>query len=511
MQTVHEMLRRAATRAPNHCALADPARGLRVTHAELQARVEVIATRLSVDGLRPQQRVAVVAPNSADVIMAILALHRLGAVPALLNPRLKAAEIAELVKRGEMSAAVIGVGHQVADAIFASGSGARILLLSDLVRDGLPREPMGPPIGAPRYESEQPGFIFYTSGTTGLPKAAVIPQRAAESRALFMSTQVGLRHGRDNVVLGLMPLYHVVGFFAVLVAALAFDGTYIVVEEFRPVDALKLVEQEQVTSLFATPTHLNALAAAASQAGSSVQLQSLRHVTFAGATMPDAVLENVYRFLPGEKTNIYGTTEAMNSLYMRQPRTGTEMQPGFFSEVRIVRIGGTVNEVVPDGEEGELVVAASDSSFVEYLNQPQATAEKLQDGWYRTSDAAVRSPDGVVRILGRVDDMIISGGENIHPSEVERVLATAPGVDEVVVIGPSDQRWGQCVTACVVLRSGASVTAESLDAFCRESDLADFKRPRRYFIMDQLPKNALNKVLRRQLVQQVSTQETGAA
>lgn len=505
MQTVNELLRRAATRAPDHCALADPARGLRLTHAELQTRVEAVAARLHADGLRPQQRVAVIAPNSADVVIAILALHRLGAVPALLNPRLKSAELAELIKRGEMAAAVIAVGQQVADAIFQGGSGARIIFLGDLVRDGEPCDSYGPPIEDPQREPAQPAFIFYTSGTTGLPKAAIIPQRAAESRVLFMSTQVGLRHGRHNVVLGLMPLYHVVGFFAVLVSALALDGTYVVVEEFRPVDALQLVQQEQVTSLFATPTHLDALASAAAQAGSSLKLDSLRHITFAGATMPDAVLEAVHQYLPGEKVNIYGTTEAMNSLYMRQPKTGTEMAPGFFSEVRIVRIGGGIDEVVANGEEGELIVAASDSAFVGYLNQPQATAEKLQDGWYRTSDAAVWTPEGTVRILGRVDDMIISGGENIHPSEIERVLGAAPGVAEVVVIGLADQRWGQSVTACVVPRPGETLSEDALDAFCRSSELADFKRPKRYFILDQLPKNALNKVLRRQLVQQVSS------
>jgi 2-furoate---CoA ligase len=505
MQTVNEMLRRAASRAPDHCALADPARGLRLTHEELHKRVEAVAARLHADGLRPQQRVAVVAPNSADVIIAILALHRLGAVPALLNPRLKPAELAELIKRGEMAAAVLAVGQQVADAIFQSGSGARIFFLGDLVRDGEPCESYGAPVDDPQREPAQPAFIFYTSGTTGLPKAAIIPQRAAESRVLFMSTQVGLRHGRHNVVLGLMPLHHVVGFFAVLVATLALDGTYVVVEEFRPMDALQLVQQEQVTSLFATPTHLDALAAAAAQAGSGLELGSLRHVAFAGATMPDTVLETVHQHLPGEKVNIYGTTEAMNSLYMRQPKTGTEMAPGFFSEVRIVRIGGSVDEVVANGEEGELIVAASDSAFVGYLNQPQATAEKLQDGWYRTSDAAVRTPEGTIRILGRVDDMIISGGENIHPSEVERVLATAQGVAEVVVIGIPDQRWGQSVTACVVPQPGVTLSADVLDAFCRSSELADFKRPKRYFILQQLPKNALNKVLRRHLVQQVSS------
>ncbi|MDR5644434.1 AMP-binding protein [Burkholderia cenocepacia] len=508
MQTVHEMLRRAVSRVPHRWAIVDAARGVRLTYVELARRVETRAQQLLACGLNPRDRVAVVSGNSVEAVIAVLALHRLQAVPALMNPRLKPAEISELVARGEMAGAVVANDAGVMEAIRTRVPSVCVLALDDLVSGSRVPEVAGKSLPPPPCEPEQAGFVFYTSGTTGLPKGAVIPQRAAESRVLFMATQAGLRHGSHNVVLGLMPLYHTIGFFAVLVAAMAFDGTYVVVEEFDAGNVLKLIERERVTAMFATPTHLDALTTAVEQAGA--RLESLEHVTFAGATMPDTVLERVNRFIPGEKVNIYGTTEAMNSLYMRRPHSGTVMRPGFFSEVRIVRVGGDVDDALPDGEEGELAVAATDATFSGYLNQPEATAEKLQKGWYRTSDMAVRDGSGNIVVLGRVDDMIISGGENIHPSEVERILAAAPGVAEVVVIGVKDERWGQSVVACVVLQPGASASAERLDAFCRASALADFKRPRRYVFLDELPKSAMNKVLRRQLMQHVSATSSAA-
>jgi acyl-CoA synthetase (AMP-forming)/AMP-acid ligase II len=483
--------------------LLDPARGLGLRYAELLERVDGAAEAVLEAGVRPGDRVAVVLSNSVESVIGILALHRAQAVPALLNPRLKPAELAALALRGGMTTALVGAGSPCAAHLEQEGGCRRVLVVDDLAA---PRRATTAPgrLGAlGTVRADQPGYIFYTSGTTGMPKGAVVPQGAAESRVLFMAAQAGYRHGTHNRILGLMPLYHVVGFFAVLVMALAFNGTYVVVGEFEPVKVLHWIDEHQVTGIFATPTHLDALVAAQKQVGA--RLSSVQHVTFAGATMPDSVLAQVRRHLPGEKVNIYGTTEAMNSLYMREPSSGAVLQPGFYSEVRVGRIGGAPADCVAPGEEGELLVsAAADATFSEYLNQPEATAEKLQSGWYRTSDAVVQQADGTIRILGRVDDMIISGGENIHPAEVERALSAHPAVADVAVVGVADDRWGQVVTACVVPRPGHAPTAPELDAFCKAGDLAHFKRPKNYVFLDQLPRNAMNKVLRKQLADAAS-------
>nr|A5JTM6.1 RecName: Full=4-chlorobenzoate--CoA ligase; Short=4-CBA:CoA ligase [Pseudomonas sp. CBS3]pir/B42560/ 4-chlorobenzoate-CoA ligase (EC 6.2.1.-) - Pseudomonas sp. (strain CBS-3) [Pseudomonas sp.]ABQ44579.1 4-CBA:CoA ligase [Pseudomonas sp. CBS3] len=507
MQTVHEMLRRAVSRVPHRWAIVDAARStFDICRTGETSRNEGSATaRLWPQPARP---LAVVSGNSVEAVIAVLALHRLQAVPALMNPRLKPAEISELVARGEMARAVVANDAGVMEAIRTRVPSVCVLALDDLVSGSRVPEVAGKSLPPPPCEPEQAGFVFYTSGTTGLPKGAVIPQRAAESRVLFMATQAGLRHGSHNVVLGLMPLYHTIGFFAVLVAAMAFDGTYVVVEEFDAGNVLKLIERERVTAMFATPTHLDALTTAVEQAGA--RLESLEHVTFAGATMPDTVLERVNRFIPGEKVNIYGTTEAMNSLYMRAVRiAGTVMRPGFFSEVRIVRVGGDVDDGCP-------TVKRASWRWRRRMRPFQATLTNLrllQKSFRKAGTGraiCVRDGSGNIVVLGRVDDMIISGGENIHPSEVERILAAAPGVAEVVVIGVKDERWGQSVVACVVLQPGASASAERLDAFCRASALADFKRPRRYVFLDELPKSAMNKVLRRQLMQHVSATSSAA-
>jgi acyl-CoA synthetase (AMP-forming)/AMP-acid ligase II len=220
--------------------------------------------------------------------------------------------------------------------------------------------------------------------------------------------------------------------------------------------------------------------------------------------MPDSVLRRVNEHLPGRKVNIYGTTEAMNSLYAADPKTGG-LRPGFYSEIRLARIGGSIEDAVSPGEEGELIVATNaDATFCGYLNQPEVTATKLQHGWYRTSDVAVIHEDGEVEIRGRVDDMIISGGENIHPAEVERVLKRHPKVSEVVVLGLPDERWGQRVVACVVAND-PTLSMHELDELCRESELADFKRPRSYAFLEEIPKNAMNKVLRKPLAKRAQS------
>lgn len=499
MQTVHEMLRRARARTPDADALIDPRRGLRISYAQLMDRIERTSAGLCTAGVACGGRVAVVPSNTVEWIVAILALHRAGAVPALLNPRLKPAELAELTREGGMAAAIVPDGAAYGAALRDASTGKLLFTAggtgpSDISQLEGQCEDLPELDPAPGDDA----FIFYTSGTTGLPKGVILPHLSAENRVLFMATQAGYRHGTHNAILGLMPLCHVIGFFAVLIQALAFNGRYVVVPDFKPEEALALIEAEAITGLFATPTHLDAMLAAMDR--TKANLTSIEHVTFAGATMPDAVLTRINEKFPGEKVNIYGTSEMMNSLYMRSPTSGALLQPGFFSEVRLVRPDGDVHALVDTGQEGELVVSTrADAAFSGYLNRADVTARKVIDGWYRTSDMAVQRSDGLLEILGRVDDMIISGGENVHPSEIEKVLGSHPGVSEVAVVGAADQRWGQKIVACIVARSGFELNPSDLDAHCRSSSLADFKRPKHYVFLPALPKSAVSKVLRRQL------------
>jgi 2-furoate---CoA ligase len=506
MQTVFELLRKAASRFPDAPAIVDVQCGDELSYRALVTRVEAAAAGFVELGWRSGDRVAVVSPNTVEACIAVLALHRAGIVAALMNPRLKPGEIAALIRDGRMVGCVVAATSPIAEPLRAD-LGANVLAIgldgtldaamqfADMAASG-----RAPPALQPSPDT--PAFVFYTSGTTGLPKGVVIPQRAAEPRVLFMATQAGLTFGPHNRITGVMPLYHVVGFFAVFVLALAFNGVYFLFREFEPRNVLAAITRYRLTSLFATPTHLDALTADLRR---DDDLSSLDLVVFAGATVPDRVLNRFSRALPGRKVNIYGTTEVMNSLFMREPTAGTHLRPGFYSEVRVVRIGGSIDDVLPPGVDGELIVsvAENDAAFIEYLGRPDAMREKLENGWYRTSDAAVLLPNGEIEVRGRLDEMIISGGENIHPHDIEEFLLTHGKIREVAVVGIAEERWGQIVVAFVV-PADPGLSATDLDCFCRGGALADFKRPRAYHFVTALPRNATGKVLRKSLAERVA-------
>ncbi|MEO7403313.1 MAG: hypothetical protein ABIU95_06550, partial [Burkholderiales bacterium] len=243
---------------------------------------------------------------------------------------------------------------------------------------------------------------------------------------------------------------------------------------------------------------------------------SVALLCYGAAPAPFELLQRMAHGFKGRLRHIYGTTETMCSLYQSTPLEAPDhLEPGLYSTLRVVRNGGGTNDLVAPGEEGELLLdATADMVFTEYVGRPEATAEKLTGGWYRTGDIVRLNEDGSVTLMGRGDDIIRSRAENVHPAEVEAVLAAHPAVADVAVIGIPDVRWGELVVACVVGRvpgaephgrapsadsHKATVDPRALDAHCRASDLAGYKRPLAFFIIDALPRNAANKVLRREL------------
>jgi len=501
MQTVHDLVARGRARAPKQLAIVDDRSARKLTYAELLAEIERVAAGFAACGVKPGGIIATCLPNLYEHALTLLALDRLGAIPALINARLKPDDVGELIHQGGMSAALVMADRAaVAAARAALPERAPIVTMGGALEGTIDFASLAAAPGslAPyaRPHPDATAFVFYTSGTTGLPKGAEIPHRAAEPRLLYMATQCGLVHGTHNRVLGLMPLFHVVGFYSVLLAALGLDGTYYVCSAFDPSAVVETIEKRGITLVYGTPTHFHALLAAPNFAREKAA--RVETVVYAGAAMPGPLLERVGAAFDARLVNIYGTTEIMNALYMPNPVGKPHTyRPGFYSGVRVGRFGGSVHDETAPGEDGELLVdATADATFTRYLNRPEATAAKLQDGWYRTGDIAVRRDDGDLEVKGRVDDMIISGGENIYPEEVEAALIQHEGVRECSVVGVADQKWGETVVACVVAKSPGLEEAD-LDKFLRAGRLADFKRPRTYLFMDELPKNATNKVLRR--------------
>lgn len=503
MQTCYQLVWLAAERSPDRPAIIDDVSDRQFTYAELIAEVEAVAAGLAERGIGKGTRVATALPPLFDHAVLLLALQRLGAVPALLNFRLTAGDIAALIADGGIEAAVLLPDEDLVAEVSAALSGGAMILT--MAADGGASASyedcrgdaggLGPP---PELDREDPAFIFYTSGTTGLPKGVVLSQRTTEHRVLWLSTQAGLRHGGHLRTLGFMPLSHAIGFYGVFLVTLAMNGSYFVQSVFNPVAANDMVEEHGITYMFAVPQLYFAIVSAPNY--TPEKMRSLQLVLYGGAEITPPLLARIDAEWGGAVCHIYGTTETMCSLYNPDPvGQHTRLRPGFYSRTRVIELDGGPDDVVAPGVEGELIVdATTDTIFSEYLNRPEVTAEKLKDGWYYTGDICLSHDDGDVDLIGRADDMIRSGGEHIHPSEVEPALISHAGVTDAAIIGISDAKWGQMVVACVVAGDTGS-SADQLDAHLRASGLAGFKRPKAYMFFDALPRNAAGKVLRRDL------------
>ena len=487
MQTAYDLVWMAAERTPGQLALVDDRTERKLTYRELLQEVDAVAAGLAGRGVKRGTRLATALPNLFEHCILLLALQRLAAVPALLNFRLQPAEIAKLIEHGEIEGAVVRDDPAVTSALKL-----KLLLTPDLSTcRGDPAKLALRPKPAP----EDPAFIFYTSGTTGLPKGAVIPHRAIEHRLVFMSTHGGLQAGTHNRALGMVPLSHAIGFYCVFLQTLAYSGTYYVMSAFNPAAAVDMVERHKITYLFAVPTLYQAMVSSPNY--KPERMASLELVLFGGAPIQPQLLERIAREWPATLRHIYGTTEIMSPLHFPDPvGQPTRLRTNYGSRIRVVKQGGGPDDLVQPGEGGELIVDAGAAvTFTSYLNRPDATAEKLRAGWYFTGDVCVLRADGDVELVGRVDDVIRTGGESVYPEEVEAALATHPAVRESCVVGIADTKWGEMVVACVVLAKPDAGCAE-LDAHLTSGTLARFKRPRAYLRLESLPRNAANKVVR---------------
>ncbi|MCZ6764501.1 MAG: AMP-binding protein [Alphaproteobacteria bacterium] len=511
MQTAYDLVWLSRERTPDHIALVDDATDRALSYRDLLAEIDSVAAGLHARGVRAGQLIATALPGLFDHGILLLALQRLGAVPALLNFRLLPGEIAQLVSEGGMSGAIILDDADLAAALGdALPDGAPLLSVGGGVADDFAQcrgDVAGlPPV--PRPDPEDPAFVFYTSGTTGLPKGVVLAHRATEHRVLWLSTQVGLRHGNHNRALGFMPLSHCIGFYAVFLVTLAYGGTYYVMSAFDPGKAVDTVERYGITYMFAIPTLYYAMTKAPNY--DPKRMHSTEVVVYGGAAIDPILCAHIEAEWGGHICHIYGTTEAMCSLYNPDPvGAPAALRPGFYSRTRAIRLGGGPDDIIAPGEEGELIIdTGSGAHFSGYLNRPDATAEKTRDGWYWSGDIVQQEANGDITLKGRVDDMIRSGGENIQPEEIEELLALHPGVASCSVIGIADAHWGQIVVGCVTPGDDA-LDARDLDAHCRNSDLAGYKRPKAYVFVDTLPRNAANKILRRVLRDQAIAARDG--
>ena len=472
------------------------------TYGELLAEVERRAGGWASLGIGPGDVVAVIARNSAAYLVQALALMRAGAVPALINWRLTAHELAPLLRLVDPAAVLAGPD------LVATVDAVELPLRAKVVLGGPGDNGWQPEAAAPapprpveRLTSDSVFALMHTSGTTGRPKLIPLDHgsliRSLSGFAIDIGDQIaGARH------LQIMPLFHLAGFSQAMQALLT-AGTLTVHETFRAAAVVDAIEAECIEFFTAGPTLIDMLVEEVRSRDRRPDLSALVEIQYGSAPITPTLLRAAVETLGCRFRQIYGGTECQSFVSQLLPEDHTPDSPYLTSAGQLTlgweaRVTAPDGADVPTGEPGELIIRG-DSLFPGYWGDQGATdAAFTDDGWYRTGDIARLTADRYLFIVDRAKDMVISGGENIYPAEVEFALAEHPAVATVAVIGIPDEKWGQRVHAVVVPNGEATVTADQLIQWCRER-LAHFKCPRSVEFADDLPRGATGKVLKAEL------------
>ena len=491
-----EVLARTSRRYPDRVAVVDGERQL--TYRDYNALVNRYANGLARLGLGPGDHLAIWMHNSIELTALLFAASKAGLCAVPLNVRYAAREAAYVIAQSDAAAVVAGAEFTdllrdlrdalpaVRHVILAEGTaGPGSLLLSDLL-DAPDDEPVEP------VDMLDPAIILYTSGTTGKPKGAVLSHLAVVTNALTMPTVAGFRSG--DVYLNAVPLFHV-GFICFFLAHILVGGSVVIMRGFDPAAAAAAIERHRVTTVWFVPTMATSFLG--QQGLDRYDLSSLRIWNSGGAILPTDLRRRILEALPAVRIqDVFGMTETASVTTLLSHEDGLRKTAcvGLPIPTVEVRVVGPDDEDVPMGTPGEIVYRGP-TVMTEYYKMPEATAEAMRGGWFHAGDVVRQDEEGFLYVLDRKTDMIISGGENIYPREVEEVLYEHPAVQEAAVIGVADAHWGEAVKAIVALRPGAAATAQDLIDFCAER-LARYKKPRSVEFVPTLPRNASGKVLK---------------
>ncbi|MBS1895015.1 MAG: AMP-binding protein [Actinobacteria bacterium] len=495
---------RNASRFADRLALAE-AEGERTwTYAELWRDVERLAGEFGARGVRPGETVVFQLFNGPEFALCWLAAMRLGAIPTPINFRLSAGETAHVIDDSRPAAFVFDaeLGAAAREALgLASHDPGWTAVVGEDFEELLGTTAAPPPL--PDRDIYGETTRLYTSGTTGLPKGVSLND-AVE----VMSAHDVIMHfplAPDDRTLNMTPWFHRGGLYSGGPNPVFYVGAAAIsLRAFDPAAVLDLVAARGLTFLVGAPTNLAMLAA--EQGRAPRDLSTLRGIVTMGAPLEREACLLYQEVLTPRIFNGYGTTESFWNTFLRPAdlpeHAGSAGRACTDDDVVVARPGqgegdaaDPADPVARDGEEvGEVVVRTPKAGYA-YVNQPEETTARFRDGWFHTGDLATWDAEGFVTIVGRGDDMLISGGENVHPVQVEEVLNEHPGVADSCVVGLPDERWGELVVAYVVPAPGAEeLTVAALDAHCREHPmLADYKRPRAYRLVESLPMTATGK------------------
>ncbi|MGD9866735.1 MAG: class I adenylate-forming enzyme family protein [Hyphomicrobiales bacterium] len=500
--TVDAVGRHAARTRSDRIALDDGE--VRLTYVQMTGAVDAVATSLRDMGVRKGQVVSAYLPNCIEYVVTVLAVARAGAVFSPLNPRFKAGELKPILAQARPSVVFVGPERiaMLREALAAGCHDARIVCCGD--------DPLGTAVpwqDLLARRPEEPGSVsetdffslMFTSGTTGVPKGALATHKARMIWVLNACILYSL--SETDAYAGVMPMVHSAGLTFTLMH-LYVGGTVHILREFTPEAYLDLLERARITSSLVVPTMLVMTLEAQRRSSRSYDLSSLKRLVTCGSPLQLSTKQQVLTRITDRLYDYYGSTES-NSMSVLKPEEQLRKpmsvgQPFPNVEIRIADENGAL---LPPGKCGE-VWCRNPSLMTCYLDNPEATGAAISDGWFRTGDLGALDDEGFLTLAGRKGDMIISGGVNIYPAEIENLLMGHPAVLDCAVLGEPDPKWGQRVVAFVVPRAGQEIGLEALQQFCADT-LADYKKPRRLEILDAIPKNAGGKTIKAELAKRL--------
>lgn len=472
------------------------------TYADLLDRADRCAASLRIGGVRPGDRVAYLGLNHPAFFVAMFGAARLGAIFVPLNFRLTGSELDFIINDAGVHTVIVDDAHtQVIDDIRPQLSCARYIgaesgragweALDEVLASTSPLEE------AAAVKADDVALIMYTSGTTGRPKGAMLTHGNIAWNNINAMNAASF--GNDEVSLVVAPLFHIGGLNVLTILTMQRGGEIVLHRTFDPGAALTAIETHGVTNMFGVPAIF--LFMSQQPAFDTTDFTSVRLFLVGGAPVPEPLLV-LYNDRAIPIVQGYGLTETapLSSLLLAEfaaTKVGSAGQAPLYSDLGVLDEDGNPS---PVGTRGEICTRGP-NVMAGYWNRPEATAEVIDEhGWFHSGDIGYFDEDGFLFVVDRLKDMVITGGENVYPAEVESVLYSHPRVGEVAVIGLADERWGEAVVAAVVLKPGQELTLAELRDFASQS-LAKYKLPTRLEIIDELPRNPAGKVLKFELRQ----------
>ncbi len=495
MLHVTDMAAKRAELTPDHVAFADDETGAELTYAQVNERANRLAHGLLRLGAREGDRIGILCHNRPDFFVFLFAAQKARLVLVPLNWRQPPAELLPLIEQADIGIlAVDGALEGVADALAKARKLLRLGMEPGTAADAdlhalIAESPAGPFDTRP-VPTADAWYLLYTSGTTGLPKAVIQTAAMAWANAVNYSQAVDLVSTDRSI--NFLPLFHTGGINLPTLPLFLLGGCSRVLRKFDAGQVLDLVHRGEVTSFFGVPAIYQAMAL--HERFADTDFSAVRSFACGGAPLPEPLIrtfaERGVLVCNGMGMTETGPTVFLNDRAHAESKIGSVGKPQMLAETRIFDAEGAV---IAGAGEGELQIRGPGVT-PGYRGNPEATkAAFTEDGWLRTGDVARRDEDGYYYIVDRIKDMYISGGENVYPAEVERVLVAYDAVLEAAVIGVADERWGEVGEAFLIARPGTEIDVEALPAWCRER-LAAYKIPKRFHVVAEMPRTAAGKI-----------------